>query len=168
MHGWVGEPQSEDSGMGDGSTRTRTSVSNVLVIGSGAAGLRAAIAAHEAGSEVVVIGARPRKDAHTVLAAGGINAALGTRDPEDSWQQHFADTLKEGYNLSDPRVVEIMAKEAPAPSASSPSGAPRSRGRLPGSSISASSGRTSIAAPATRATILAGRCSSRSWIRRSP
>ena len=96
-----------------GSTRTRTNVSNVLVIGSGAAGLRAAIAAHETGSEAVVIGARTRKDAHTVLAAGGINAALGTRDPEDSWQQHFADTLKEGYNLSDPRVVEIMAKEAP-------------------------------------------------------
>ena len=118
--------------MGDGSTRTRTNVSNVLVIGSGAAGLRAAIAAHEAGSEAVVIGARPRKDAHTVLAAGGINAALGTRDPEDSWQQHFADTLKEGYNLSDPRVVEIMAKEAPravhelaewgAPFARTPSG----------------------------------------------
>jgi succinate dehydrogenase / fumarate reductase flavoprotein subunit len=92
---------------------TRTNVSNVLVIGAGAAGLRAAIAAHEAGTEAVVIGARPRKDAHTVLAAGGINAALGTRDPEDSWQQHFADTLKEGYNLSDPRVVEIMAREAP-------------------------------------------------------
>ena len=94
-------------------TRTRTNVSNVLVIGAGAAGLRAAIAAHEAGKDVVVLGARPRKDAHTVLAAGGINAALGTRDPEDSWQQHFADTLKEGYNLSDPRVVEIMAREAP-------------------------------------------------------
>jgi succinate dehydrogenase / fumarate reductase flavoprotein subunit len=92
---------------------TRTNVSNVLVIGTGAAGLRAAIAAHEAGREVVVVGARPRKDAHTVLAAGGINAALGTRDPEDSPQQHFADTLKEGYNLSDPRVVEIMAEEAP-------------------------------------------------------
>lgn len=98
--------------MENGTVRMRTSVSNVLVIGSGAAGLRAAIAAHEAGSEAVVIGARPRKDAHTVLAAGGINAALGTRDPEDSWQQHFADTLKEGYNLSDPRVVEIMAREA--------------------------------------------------------
>ena len=75
--------------------------------------MRAAIAAYEAGTEVVVIGKRQRKDAHTVLAAGGINAALGTRDPEDSWQQHFADTLKEGYYLSDPRVVEIMAKEAP-------------------------------------------------------
>ena len=95
------------------STRTRTNVSNVLVIGAGAAGLRAAISAHEAGTEVIVLGTRPRKDAHTVLAAGGINAALGTRDPEDSWQQHLADTLKEGYNLSDPRVVEIMAREAP-------------------------------------------------------
>src|ERR687895_960250 len=114
MHGWVGEPQSEDSGMTDGSTRTRTNVSNVLVIGSGAAGLRAAIAAHEAGSEAVVIGMRPRRDAHTVLAAGGINAALGTRDPEDSWQQHFADTLREGYLLGDPRMVEIMARESPA------------------------------------------------------
>jgi succinate dehydrogenase / fumarate reductase, flavoprotein subunit len=92
---------------------TRMNVSNVLVIGTGAAGLRAAIAAHEGGTEVVVVGARLRKDAHTVLAAGGINAALGTRDPEDSPQQHFADTLKEGYNLSDPRVVEIMAEEAP-------------------------------------------------------
>src|SRR5215210_1866654 len=91
----------------------RTNVSNVLVIGSGAAGLRAAIAVHEAGSEVVVVGKRLRKDAHTVLAAGGINAALGTVDLEDSWQQHFADTLKEGYFLSDPRAVEIMAREAP-------------------------------------------------------
>ena len=92
----------------------RTKVCNVLVIGSGAAGLRAAIAAHEAGSEVLVLAKRRQRDAHTVLAAGGINAALGTRDPEDSWQQHFADTLREGYYLSDPRVVEIMAREAPA------------------------------------------------------
>jgi succinate dehydrogenase / fumarate reductase, flavoprotein subunit len=93
--------------------RVRTETSNVLVIGSGAAGLRAAIAAHEAGTEVVIVGKRLKKDAHTVLAAGGINAALGTVDPEDSWQQHFADTLREGYFLSDPRVVEIMAREAP-------------------------------------------------------
>src|SRR5918993_1199057 len=91
----------------------RTNVSNVLVIGSGAAGLRAAIAVYEAGSEVMVVGKRLRKDAHTVLAAGGINAALGTVDPEDSWQQHFADTLKEGYFLADPLAVEIMAREAP-------------------------------------------------------
>src|SRR6266511_1475479 len=92
----------------------RSNVANVLVIGTGAAGLRAAIAAHQAGSEVVVIGKRTRKDAHTVLAAGGINAALGTVDPEDSWQQHFADTLREGYFLADPRAVELLAREAPA------------------------------------------------------
>ncbi len=91
----------------------RTHVSNILVIGSGAAGLRAAIAAHELGQDVVIVGKRTRRDAHTVLAAGGINAALGTVDPEDSWQQHFADTLKEGYHLSDPRTVELMAREAP-------------------------------------------------------
>jgi succinate dehydrogenase / fumarate reductase flavoprotein subunit len=92
----------------------RSNVANVLVIGTGAAGLRAAIAAHQAGSEVMVVGKRRREDAHTVLAAGGINAALGTVDPEDSWQQHFADTLREGYFLADPRVVELMAREAPA------------------------------------------------------
>jgi succinate dehydrogenase / fumarate reductase, flavoprotein subunit len=94
-------------------TTARTNVANVLVIGTGAAGLRAAIAAHSAGCEVTVVGKRARKDAHSVLAAGGINAALGTRDPEDSWQQHFADTMREGYFLSDPRVVELMAREAP-------------------------------------------------------
>jgi succinate dehydrogenase / fumarate reductase flavoprotein subunit len=92
----------------------RSNVANVLVIGTGAAGLRAAIAAHQAGGEVVVIGKRRREDAHTVLAAGGINAALGTVDPQDSWQQHYADTLREGYFLADPRVVELLAREAPA------------------------------------------------------
>ncbi|HEX7276149.1 MAG TPA: FAD-binding protein [Acidimicrobiales bacterium] len=93
---------------------TRRRTANVLVIGTGGAGLRAAIAAHEAGAEVVVIGKRARLDAHTVLASGGINAALGTVDPEDSWQQHFADTLQEGYLLGDPRVVETVTREAPA------------------------------------------------------
>ena len=63
---------------------------------------------------MVVIGKRNRLDAHTVLAAGGINAVLGTVDPEDTWQQHFADTMREGYFLSDPRVVEIMTRQAPA------------------------------------------------------
>jgi succinate dehydrogenase / fumarate reductase flavoprotein subunit len=92
---------------------TRTRTANVLVIGTGAAGMRAAIAAQEAGSQVLVIGSRARLDAHTVLASGGINAALGTVDPHDSWQQHFADTLREGYFLSDPRVVEIVTREAP-------------------------------------------------------
>src|SRR5512132_3620188 len=92
----------------------RSNVANVLVIGTGAAGLRAAIAAHQAGSEVVVLGKRRRDDAHTVLAAGGINAALGSVDPEDSWQQHFADTLREGYFPAHPRVGEVRARAPPA------------------------------------------------------
>lgn len=95
-------------------THFRTNVSNVLVIGTGGAGYRAAIAAYQAGCEVVMLGKRLRKDAHTVLAAGGINAALGTVDPDDSWQQHFADTFLDGYLLNHPRMVEIMAREAPA------------------------------------------------------
>ncbi len=91
----------------------RFHVSNVLIIGSGAAGLRAAIASHEAGVDTIIVGKRLRRDAHTVLAAGGINAALGTVDPEDSWQQHFADTMQEGYFLSHPKTVEILTREAP-------------------------------------------------------
>src|SRR3977135_4543898 len=91
----------------------RTRTTNVLVIRSGAAGLQAAIAVHHAGTEVLVIGKRHRLDAHTVLAAGGINAVLGTRDPEDSWEQHFADTFREGHFLGHPRVVELMVREAP-------------------------------------------------------
>jgi succinate dehydrogenase / fumarate reductase flavoprotein subunit len=86
---------------------------DVLVIGAGGAGLRAALAAHQAGCEVLVLSKRTRLDAHTVLASGGINAAIGTRDPEDSWQQHFADTLHEGYMLGDPRIVETVVRDAP-------------------------------------------------------
>jgi succinate dehydrogenase / fumarate reductase flavoprotein subunit len=91
----------------------RTATTNVLVIGTGAAGWRAAIAATKAGAEARMVGKRPQLDAHTVLASGGINAALGTRDPEDSWEQHFADTLREGYRLGNPRMVEILARESP-------------------------------------------------------
>jgi succinate dehydrogenase / fumarate reductase, flavoprotein subunit len=86
---------------------------NVLVIGAGAAGLRAAIEAHLAGAEVNIVGKRQKKDAHTVLAAGGINAAFGNVDPEDSWQQHFIDTRKEGYFIADPLAVETLCKYAP-------------------------------------------------------
>ncbi len=92
----------------------RTETSSVLVMGSGAAGWRAAIAATEAGVEARILAKRPQLDAHTVLASGGINAALGTRDPEDSWEQHFADTMREGYLLGDPRIVETVVREASA------------------------------------------------------
>ena len=105
----------------------RTESSNVLIIGSGAAGWRAAIAATEAGVEVRILAKRPRMDAHTVLASGGINAALGTRDPQDSPEQHVADTMREGYFLGDPRMVEILARESPQPSFRSGRGSSRLR-----------------------------------------
>ena len=92
----------------------RRAATTVLVIGTGAAGLRAAIELAERGVQVLCVGKRRRDDAHTVLAAGGINAALGTMDREDSWEQHAADTLSEGYWLGDPLAVEILCREAPA------------------------------------------------------
>lgn len=85
---------------------------NVLVIGTGGAGLRASIELAERGMQVLAVGKRRAHDAHTTLAAGGINAALGTMDPEDSWQQHAADTLRESYFLADPAIVEVVARGA--------------------------------------------------------
>ena len=90
-----------------------TQVSNILVIGCGGAGLRAAIEVKQAGLQVSVLGKRVKTDSHTVLAAGGINAALANVDPEDSWEHHFADTYREGYGLGDSSQIEIMAKESP-------------------------------------------------------
>jgi succinate dehydrogenase / fumarate reductase flavoprotein subunit len=85
---------------------------SVLVIGTGGAGLRSAIELAERGVDVLAVGKRPKSDAHTTLAAGGINAALATMDPEDSWQQHAADTLKESYLLADPETVRIVTENA--------------------------------------------------------
>lgn len=93
-------------------TKEQQVSTSVLVIGAGGSGLRAAIELAEQGVDVIAVGKRPRNDAHTALAAGGINAALGTMDAEDSWQQHAADTIKESYYLADPRTVETVAKGA--------------------------------------------------------
>jgi succinate dehydrogenase / fumarate reductase, flavoprotein subunit len=87
---------------------------SVLVVGTGAAGLRAAIELAERRVQVLCVGKRRRDDAHTALASGGINAALGTMDPDDTWEQHAADTLREGYWLSDPASVELLCREAPS------------------------------------------------------
>ncbi|SFS18154.1 succinate dehydrogenase / fumarate reductase flavoprotein subunit [Agrococcus baldri] len=85
---------------------------SVLVIGTGGAGLRASIELAQRGVQVLAVGKRRKHDAHTTLAAGGINAALGTIDPQDSWQQHAADTLRESYFLADPAIVETVARGA--------------------------------------------------------
>ncbi|GAB2589176.1 L-aspartate oxidase [Kribbella endophytica] len=85
---------------------------SVLVIGTGGGGLRAAIELAEQGIDVLALGKRSRSDAHTSLAAGGINAALATMDPEDTWQQHAADTLRESYLLANPVTVQIVTEQA--------------------------------------------------------
>lgn len=86
---------------------------SVLVIGTGGAGLRASIELAQQGVQVLAVGKRRTHDAHTTLAAGGMNAALATMDPEDTWEQHAADTLRESYFLADPAIVETVTRNAP-------------------------------------------------------
>jgi succinate dehydrogenase / fumarate reductase, flavoprotein subunit len=85
---------------------------DVLIIGGGSAGLRAAIEAHDTGANVLLISKSRKGDPHTVLARGGINAALGTMDPEDNWMIHAVDTLREGEFLADYEKVEVLCKRA--------------------------------------------------------
>ncbi len=85
----------------------------VLIVGAGAAGLRTAIELTMAGVECLVVGKRAHGDAHTRWAAGGINASLGTLDPDDRWELHAADTLREGHFVCDPFAVELLARDSP-------------------------------------------------------
>jgi succinate dehydrogenase / fumarate reductase flavoprotein subunit len=87
---------------------------DVLVIGAGGAGLRAAIAAAEAGADVGLVCKSLLGKAHTVMAEGGVAAALGHVDANDSWQVHFRDTMVGGKLLNNPRMAELHAQEAPA------------------------------------------------------
>ena len=86
---------------------------DVLVIGAGGAGLRAAVAATERGLSVGVVTKSLLGKAHTVMAEGGIAASLGNVDPDDGWQAHFKDTMKSGKFINNWRMAEIFAKEAP-------------------------------------------------------
>jgi succinate dehydrogenase / fumarate reductase, flavoprotein subunit len=86
---------------------------DVLIIGGGSAGLRAAIEAHDAGSQVLIVSKSRRGDPHTVLARGGINAALGTMDLQDNWMIHATDTLREGLFIGDYDKAEVLCKGAP-------------------------------------------------------
>jgi succinate dehydrogenase flavoprotein subunit len=87
---------------------------DVLVVGAGGAGLRAAIEASAAGAKVGVVSKSLLGKAHTVMAEGGIAAALSNVDERDSWKVHFADTMRGGQYLNQPRMAEIHAREAPA------------------------------------------------------
>jgi len=86
---------------------------DVLVIGAGGAGLRAAIEAAHAGASVGLICKSLLGKAHTVMAEGGVAAALGNVDDRDNWKVHFADTMRGGQYLNDWRMAELHAKEAP-------------------------------------------------------
>ncbi len=86
---------------------------DVLVVGAGGAGLRAAIAAAEEGARTAVVCKSLLGKAHTVMAEGGIAAALGTVDPDDNWRVHFRDTMRGGKLMNDWRMAMIHAQEAP-------------------------------------------------------
>jgi succinate dehydrogenase / fumarate reductase flavoprotein subunit len=86
---------------------------DVVVIGAGGSGLRAAIEARLRGKKTAVISKSLFGKAHTVMAEGGCAAAMGNVNPDDNWQVHFRDTMRGGKFLNNPRMAELHAKEAP-------------------------------------------------------
>src|SRR5262245_5121148 len=86
---------------------------DVIVIGAGGAGLRAAIEASAAGVSVGLVCKSLLGKAHTVMAEGGIAAALANVDERDNWKVHFADTMRGGQYVNNWRMAELHAKEAP-------------------------------------------------------
>jgi succinate dehydrogenase / fumarate reductase flavoprotein subunit len=86
---------------------------DVLVIGAGGAGLRAAIAASAAGASVGLVCKSLLGKAHTVMAEGGVAAALANVDDRDNWRVHFADTMRGGQYVNNWRMAELHAREAP-------------------------------------------------------
>jgi succinate dehydrogenase / fumarate reductase flavoprotein subunit len=88
---------------------------DVLIIGAGAAGARAAIELQSRNENIeqLVVGKQDHGDAHTTWARGGINAALGTLDWQDSWEIHAADTINEGHHVCDPTAVETVTEQMP-------------------------------------------------------
>ena len=94
-------------------TNYETHEYDVLVIGAGGAGLRAAIEASAAGVKVGLICKSLLGKAHTVMAEGGMAAAMGNVDDRDNWKVHFADTMRGGQYVNNWRMAELHAKEAP-------------------------------------------------------
>lgn len=94
--------------------RFETHTYDVLVVGAGGAGLRAAIEAAAQGASVGLVCKSLLGKAHTVMAEGGVAAALGNTDPRDNWKVHFRDTMRGGKLLNDWRMAQLLALEAPA------------------------------------------------------
>ena len=94
-------------------TEYQTHEHDVIVLGAGGAGLRAAIEASAANVRVAVLTKSLLGKAHTVMAEGGMAAAMGNVDDRDSWKVHFADTMRGGQYLNQWRMAELHAKEAP-------------------------------------------------------
>jgi succinate dehydrogenase / fumarate reductase flavoprotein subunit len=86
---------------------------DVIVVGAGGSGLRAAIEAREAGFKTAIISKSLFGKAHTVMAEGGCAAAMGNVNPNDNWQVHYRDTMRGGKFLNNWRMAELHAKEAP-------------------------------------------------------
>jgi succinate dehydrogenase / fumarate reductase flavoprotein subunit len=86
---------------------------DVVVIGAGGSGLRAAIEARARGKKTAIISKSLFGKAHTVMAEGGAAAAMGNANPNDNWQVHFRDTMRGGKFLNNPRMAELHAQEAP-------------------------------------------------------
>ena len=95
-------------------SRYETHSHDVLIVGAGGAGLRAAIAAASTGARVGLVCKSLLGKAHTVMAEGGVAAALANVDDRDNWQVHFADTMRGGQYLNNWRMAELHAREAPA------------------------------------------------------
>ena len=95
-------------------SRYETHSHDVLIVGAGGAGLRAAVAAASTGARVGLVCKSLLGKAHTVMAEGGVAAALANVDDRDNWQVHFADTMRGGQYLNNWRMAELHAREAPA------------------------------------------------------
>src|SRR5450755_432112 len=100
--------------MAQSASEIQTHEHDVIVIGAGGAGLRAAIEASATGASVGLICKSLLGKAHTVMAEGGMAAAMGNVDDRDSWKVHFADTMRGGQYVNNWRMAELHAKEAPA------------------------------------------------------
>ncbi len=106
-------PMTGNEMSGEASAGIERHAYDVVVVGAGGAGLRAAIAAHDAGARTAIVCKSLLGKAHTVMAEGGIAASMGNVYPEDSWQVHFRDTMRGGKMLNNWRMAQLHAQEAP-------------------------------------------------------